>query len=86
MAKRRQLIHIEVKDKTEGDNIERALNDPMTRAFIVIVGVLLPLGDRARTRILTFVNDKLHDDAGRITIESAGDRHDVEVAAPLSSR
>lgn len=80
---RRKLISIEVKDKTEGENIERALTDPMTRAFVVIVGALLPLGDRARTRVLSFINDKTDEEAGRVSIESRGDRHHADVVAPL---
>jgi hypothetical protein len=81
--KRKKLIRIEVKDQSEGESIARALNDPMTRAFVVIVGTLLPLGDRARTRILTFINDKANDEAGRISIESRGSQHHVEASAPL---
>ncbi len=81
---RRRLIQISVKDKTEGEAIERALTDPMTRAFVVIVGTMLPLGDRERTRILTFVNDKLNDEAGRVTIESRGSRHHVEARGSVT--
>jgi len=80
---RRTLIHLEVKDKTEGESIARALNDPMTRAFVTIVGALLPLGDRARTRVLSFINDQVNEDLGRVTITSHGDRHHGEVRAPL---
>lgn len=80
---RRHLIHLEVKDKAEAEHIARALNDPMTRAFVVIVGALLPLGDRARTRVLSFINDKVHEDLGRVTIESHGDLHHAQVRAPL---
>ncbi len=81
---RRTLIHLEVKDKSEGENIARALHDPMTRAFVAIVGALLPLGDRARARVLTFVNDKADEEAGRVSIESRGDRHHGEIVAPLA--
>lgn len=81
---RRRLIHLAVKDQAEGESIERALADPMTRAFIVIVGTLLPLGDRERTRVLTFINDKVNEEAGRISIESRGSQHHVQGSAPLS--
>ena len=84
MTKRR-LIHIEVKSKEEGEQIERALNDPMTRAFISIVGALLPLGDRGRTRVLNFINDKLDEAAGQITIETRGDRHHVSASTALDA-
>ncbi len=70
-----KTIRIEIKDRAEGENIQRALTDPSTRAFVVIVGALLPFGDRARTRILSFINDKLNEEAGRLTIETTGDRH-----------
>jgi len=76
-------VSIDVKDKTEAENLRRALADPMTRAFVLIVGALLPLGDEARTRVLSFVNDTLNEDAGRVTIETRGDRHDATVVAPL---
>lgn len=79
----KKYLRIAVKDKAEAESIERALTDPMTRAFVVIVGTLLPLGDRARTRILTFVNDKLDEEAGRVSIETRGDRHHVEAKRAL---
>lgn len=66
-------LRIPVKDRSEAEAIERALGDPSTRAFVVIVGTLLPLGDRARARVLTFVNDKLNEDAGRVSIETRGE-------------
>lgn len=53
---------IEVKDRKEADLIKTALDDPATRAFVQIVGALLPLSERARTRVLTFVNDRLAED------------------------
>ncbi len=80
---RQRWIRIPVKDKAEGDNIARALNDPTTRAFVVIVGVLLPLGDRARTRVLSFINDKADEEAGSVTMETHGHRARSHVIAPL---
>lgn len=81
---RPKYVRIQVKDKSEAESIERALSDPATRAFVTIVGALLPLGDRARTRVLNFVNDKLDEDAGRVTVETRGDKHHVEASKALS--
>lgn len=67
---RPKVLRIPCKDKTEAESISRALEDPATRAFVVIVGTLLPFGQHARTRILSFVNDKLDEEAGRVTIET----------------
>ena len=86
MAERKRYVRIEVKDKSEGESIQRALEDPATRAFVAIVGTLLPLGDRARRRVLTFVNDKLNEDAGRVSIETEGGLHHVEGSAHVPSR
>lgn len=80
---RPKYVRIEVKDKGEADAITTALNDPATRAFVVIVGSLLPFGDRARTRILNFVNDTLDEDAGKLTVTTTGDRHNVEAIKAL---
>jgi hypothetical protein len=68
----------------EAQRMQRALEDPMVRAFVSIVGAMLPLSDRARTRVLTFMNDKLDEEAGAITIEShARGGHDVTVTGTV---
>lgn len=54
---------IEVKDRKEADLIKAALDDPKTRAFVQIVGALLPLSQRARTRVLAFVSDQLDEES-----------------------
>lgn len=53
---------IEVKDRKEADLIKAALDDPKARAFVLIVGALLPLSQRARARILNFVTDQLAEE------------------------
>lgn len=55
---------IEVKDRKEGDQIKKALEDPQIRAFVVIAGVLLPFSRQTQQRVLNFVADHLkeHDD------------------------
>lgn len=46
-------ISIEVKDRNEGDAIKRALEDPETRAYVVVTGILAELpDDAARSRVL----------------------------------
>lgn len=81
-------IRIEVKDRAEGDAIQLALGDPETRAFVVIVGTLLPFSDRAKRRILEFVADSATDPETpvRFRIERAGEhRNSVTGAIPLAS-
>ncbi|OLE54195.1 MAG: hypothetical protein AUG51_09395 [Acidobacteria bacterium 13_1_20CM_3_53_8] len=53
---------IEVQSKKEGELIKRALDDPETRAFVQIVGALLPFTQRTRTRVLNFVKDQLEEE------------------------
>jgi len=55
-------IAIEVKDRGEGDAIRLALGDPTTRAFVVVMGVLLPLTSGGRRRVLSFIADQLEED------------------------
>lgn len=51
---------IEVKDRREGDAIRAGLEDPVTRAIVVVTGLLLGLPtDRARRRVLDYVTDRL---------------------------
>jgi len=54
---------IEVKDRKEADLIRTALDDPTTRAFVQVVGALLPLTPRERQRVMSFVADKVGEDA-----------------------
>ena len=53
-------LKLRVKDHDEAVAIGRALTRPDVRAFVVVVGTLdqLPT-DRARSRVLNFVLDKL---------------------------
>lgn len=53
---------IEVQSKQEGELIKTALDDPTTRAFVQIIGALLPFSPKARARILAFVNDNLEQE------------------------
>lgn len=56
---------IEVKDRKEADAIRTALDDPVLRAQVVIVGTLKALpSDRARQRVLAFVTDTLAEEQG----------------------
>lgn len=53
---------INVESKKEADLIKTALDDPTTRAFVQVVGALLPLSPRARQRVMDFVTDKLAEE------------------------
>jgi len=49
---------IEVANRKEADAIKAGLEDPATRAFVIVMGVLRELpSDRARTRVLSYVRD-----------------------------
>lgn len=85
MTARSKFVRIEVKDKAEAENIQRAMADASTRAFVNIVGALLPFGATDRTRILTFVNDSLNDGAGRVSVSTTGDKTHVEASKQLAS-
>jgi len=50
---------IDVESRREADLIKTALNDPITRAFVQVMGALLPLSHRDQIRVLNFVSDKL---------------------------
>jgi hypothetical protein len=47
-----RALRIKTKNKSERHAISTALDDPETRALVVVVGTLLPLSDGARGRIL----------------------------------
>jgi hypothetical protein len=53
---------IDVANRTEAEQIRRALADPEVRAFVQVMGELLALpSDRARERVLRFVDDHLDE-------------------------
>jgi hypothetical protein len=55
-------IKIDVRDRREGAAIKLALEDKATRALVVTMGNLLPLGnDRSRNRVLNYVADELDE-------------------------
>jgi hypothetical protein len=62
-------IKVPVKTRQEGEAIRVALTDPQTRAFVVLVGTLLPFSDRARERILRFVADSALDPTSPLRVE-----------------
>lgn len=55
--------YIDVADREEAEQFRRALVDPQVRAFVKVMGTLLSLpSDRARERVLRFVDDKLDEE------------------------
>ena len=62
MAKKQ--ITVEARDGDEAAAIERALQDPTTLATVKIVGYLLPMSDRERRRVMTWVTDKINEANG----------------------
>jgi hypothetical protein len=62
-------VGIDCHDRREGELIRVALADPEVRAFVKVMGVLLPLSsDRARARVLSYVTDQM-DEEGRLHAE-----------------
>jgi hypothetical protein len=56
---------IEVQDRKEAEAIRRGLEDPATRAFVVVMGALSDLPSaRARKRVLQFVVDHFEENPG----------------------
>jgi hypothetical protein len=53
---------IDVANRKEAEQIRRGLTDPQVRAFVKVMGTLLDLpSDRARERVLRFVDDQLDE-------------------------
>lgn len=55
-------VAIEVKDRKEAEAVKAAMGDPTTRAMVLVVGYLMPLSQRARRRVLSWMANKLEDD------------------------
>lgn len=54
---------IEVANRQEADAVKRAMEDPTTRAFVLVMGTLAALpSDRARQRVMTYVADRLQEE------------------------
>ena len=54
----------DVRDAREAGLIEQALADPLIRAFVLVCGALQELpSDQARRRVMTYVTDRLSEDA-----------------------
>jgi len=63
-------LRLDVQSRAEAEQIRRGLADPTVRAFVKIMGTLLALNsDRARERVLRFVDDHLEEtDAQYISV------------------
>ena len=65
---------IEVKDRNERDAIQLALEDPETRAYVVVCGILRQLpDDPARLRVLQCAEILLSSAPGRRAAPRNGD-------------
>lgn len=55
--------NIEVASRAEADSIKAGLTDPVVRAYVNVIGILMQLpSDRARARVLAYVQDKLAEE------------------------
>lgn len=50
---------IEVSNKEEGKAVEKAMSNPVTRAIVVVEGVLADLDQAQQKRVLQFVQESL---------------------------
>jgi len=54
--------NIEVASRAEADSIKAGLTDPVVR-YVNVIGILMQLpSDRARARVLAYVQDKLAEE------------------------
>jgi hypothetical protein len=74
---------IDVESRQEAETLRTGLSDPSVRAFVAIVGVLMPLTQRARQRTMTYVADKLAEDA---EIASASAQQELNLAVNGGSK
>jgi hypothetical protein len=56
-------MKIEVQDAREAEQLKAGLESPEVRAFVRLVGILAPLSDRARRRVLAFTQDRIAEEA-----------------------
>jgi hypothetical protein len=59
------MTRIPVKDRKEARLIQRGLEDPETRALVLIMGALGPLTERSKKRTLSSVLDAV-DEWGQV--------------------
>lgn len=93
-------VGVEVGSRQEGVALQVAMADPATRAFVLVVGTLLPLSPSQRSRVLGYVTEQLADDYAvtgpqRLAFAEEGQEADVpenvalepayEAAAPSRS-
>jgi hypothetical protein len=59
---------IDVANRQEADAVRRAMQDPTTRAYVIIEGTLAALpSDRARRRVLAMVSDRLDEEHTQVS-------------------
>ncbi len=67
-------IAIDCADRNDANAIKAAMADAEVRAFVLVVGTLMPFTGRARARILHFVADAVTDP--NPAMRSTGDSDD----------
>lgn len=50
---------IDVKDRSEGEAVARALSDPETRAAVMVMGALMTAPASSRARVIKHVQERL---------------------------
>lgn len=63
-------VEVFAKDEREAEAIRRAMQESDVRAFVIIVGTLLPMSTRARERILDFTADYLDDNNEKVPVRA----------------
>ena len=52
---------IDVESRAEGEAVRKALENPVTKAIVVVEGVLAELTDAQAERVLAFVKESRND-------------------------
>ncbi len=56
---------IDVESKAEGEAVKKALENPVTRAIVVVEGALSPLTLEQQRRVMAFVSESLSNETGQ---------------------
>ena len=54
-------VAIEVENREQAEAVRVAWQDPQVRAFVITIGILAPLSNGAKRRILNYVADWAND-------------------------
>lgn len=79
-----KIVKVVCASADEAANMRRALENVEVRAFLGLVGAMLPLSD-GTTRRLAYVGDTRDPGAPRLSIETTDGQHQVEASKVLDA-